>query len=199
MTTHLGWLPFDFSPFLDICFSKYNVHQFLITLPWRHLWLSIYLFSWGGISLVPNMTLTLTWLAMQEHVLRKLWVLLVQLMSSFAWTQPAGNTFREWIHSEEEVFAHLNWDKLLFRHQILNWTLGFDSTSLMSWKYSFYCYSPFSRCINARPSLYCNQNHSSEWYFSTTWREKQKIKKKRKKNLKSSCTTTKKTENSLST
>lgn len=91
------------------------------------------------------MTLTVTWLAMQEHVLRKLCVLLVHLMSSFALTWPAGNTFREWIHSEEEVFAHLNWDKLLFKHQILNWTLGFDSTpSLMGWKYSFYCYSPFT-------------------------------------------------------
>lgn len=54
------------------------------------------------------MTLTVTLLATQEHTLRKLCVLLVQLMSSFALTRPAGNTFREWIHSEEEVFAHLN-------------------------------------------------------------------------------------------
>lgn len=45
---------------------------------------------------------------MQEHALRKLYVLLVQLMSSFALTWPAGNILGEWIHLEEEVFAHLN-------------------------------------------------------------------------------------------
>lgn len=31
------------------------------------------------------------------------------------------------------------------------------------------------------PALYYNQNHSFEWCFSTTWREKQKIKNQKTK------------------